>query len=108
MDNNPYAASPNADKREDDGRSRIRRVKRFDPVQTGKLLAALYFGISLLMVPFLLLFAAVGPKGSGIGAGFALVIPFLYAAIGFIGGIIAAFVYNLCAKFVGGLEVEIE
>jgi len=34
--------------------------------------------------------------------------PFIYAIMGFVGGIVSAFVYNLIARWVGGVEVEVE
>jgi len=34
--------------------------------------------------------------------------PFFYAALGFIFGVVGAFIYNLLAKWVGGIEVEVE
>jgi hypothetical protein len=42
------------------------------------------------------------------GIGFAIAAPLLYAAMGFIFGLIGACIYNLVAKFVGGIEVEVE
>jgi hypothetical protein len=42
------------------------------------------------------------------GTGFAVLLPFLYAAMGFVGGVISAFIYNIIAKWVGGIEVEVE
>jgi hypothetical protein len=42
------------------------------------------------------------------GAGAALFAPILYAVMGFIIGVIGAFIYNLVAKWVGGIEVEVE
>ncbi len=37
-----------------------------------------------------------------------VVFPILYIILGFVGGIIRAFVYNLCANWVGGIELEFE
>jgi F0F1-type ATP synthase membrane subunit a len=42
----------------------------------------------------------------GLGAAAIIVMPILYGMFGFIGGAIQAFIYNLAARFVGGLEVE--
>ena len=42
------------------------------------------------------------------GTGFAILAPFLYAAMGFVFGAIGAFIYNLVAKWIGGIEVEVE
>ena len=121
----------------------LRKIKRIAPLQCGIVLGALYGLISLVFVPFILLFVmaaqkfpaastlqqpavhqqvsampqqmpmpAYPPHLGGIlaGAGLAMVIifPVMYAVMGFIGGIIAAFIYNIVAKIVGGIEVEVE
>jgi hypothetical protein len=93
-----------------------RRLKRIAPLQLGKMLGVLYGILGLIFVPFFLLMTAMSsqmPSESrtgivAMGAGFALFAPVLYALMGFIIGIIGALVYNLVAKFVGGIEVEVE
>lgn len=35
-------------------------------------------------------------------------LPIIYAVVGFIGGVIAAFIYNLVAKWTGGVEFTTE
>lgn len=45
---------------------------------------------------------------SGMGALSIIVLPIFYAVIGFIAGAIQAFVYNLAARFVGGVRIETE
>ena len=42
------------------------------------------------------------------GVGFAVVAPLMYAVMGFVSGVIGALLYNLVAKWVGGIEVEVE
>lgn len=42
------------------------------------------------------------------GIGSVIFFPVLYGILGFIGGIITAGIYNLVAKWVGGLEIELE
>ena len=37
-----------------------------------------------------------------------IVLPLVYLVIGFVVGLIAAAVYNLLAKFVGGIEIEFD
>jgi len=121
----------------------LRKIKRIAPLQCGIVLGALYGLISLIFVPFILLFVMMAPKfpaastfqqpavqqqisampqqmpmpayaphmgGILAGAGLAMVIifPVMYAVMGFIGGIIAAFIYNIVAKMVGGIQVEVE
>ena len=87
-----------------------KRLQHIAPLQLGIVLAALYGAISLIFVPFILIFSAIGAKtgnSSGIFAGgmiFIIFIPVLYATMGFIGGIITAAIYNLLAKWTGGIE----
>jgi hypothetical protein len=107
VDQNPYAASELASQREP-GQSVKRTIKRFEPIQLGKILGCLYFLMSLIFVPIFLIVAAGGHNGAGMGLGFAIALPVIYGVLGFIGGIIAAWLYNLCAKFVGGIQVEVE
>ncbi|MEP6632845.1 MAG: hypothetical protein ABJA62_01410 [Luteimonas sp.] len=45
---------------------------------------------------------------SGLGALAIVVMPILYGIIGFIGGAIEAFIFNIATKFVGGLQVDTE
>jgi hypothetical protein len=67
------------------------------------------------------LFALVGAGISGMmggdrggwgmmyGGGFAIIIlPIMYGVCGFIGGAIVAWVYNLVAGWIGGIEIELE
>ena len=96
--------------------STTRRVKRIAPLQLGKMLALLYGIMGVIFCPIFLIASLVAshgpsPQRVGImafGTGFALMLPFLYAAMGFIGGIIGAFIYNVIAKWIGGIEVEVE
>jgi hypothetical protein len=93
-----------------------RRIKRIAPFQLGKMLALLYGIVGLLAIPFLLFMATMSaqlpPEQRGplmaMGAGAALFAPILYAMVGFISGIIGAVIYNVVAKWVGGIEVEVE
>ena len=92
-----------------------------DPVQSGKVLAALYFGLSLIFVPFFLLMMYVAssiPSSeghpnplqaiTGIGVVGVIILPVFYTIIGFITGAVVALIYNAVAKFTGGLELTFE
>lgn len=51
---------------------------------------------------------ALGGAGSiAIGLGIMCGLPILYAIVGFIGGAIGALIYNVAARFVGGVELEL-
>ena len=71
--------------------------------QSSKFIAALYFVVSL---PIVLIVAAVAlANGKGIWAAlFALCLPVLYAAGAYLGTAFSAWLYNLVAKQVGGVE----
>jgi flagellar biosynthesis protein FliP len=98
-----------------------RTLKRIAPLQFGKIIGLLYGLISLLFTPFILLVTVLGSLTSdhvqqgpptvvmaGIGLILCAVIPMLYAAMGFVVGIIGAAIYNLLARMVGGIEFEVE
>jgi hypothetical protein len=93
-----------------------RRIKRFAPLQLGKMMALGYGIMGLLFCPIFLLmslFSAHLPNQQRVGmlafgTGFALLMPVLYAVMGFIFGVVGAFIYNILAKWVGGIEVEVE
>lgn len=88
-----------------------RRIKRIAPLQLGKLAGCLHGAMGLLFVPVVLLmpnFSAGAGTGSS-GAGWlALCLPFGYAALGWVIGVIGAALYNFLAKWIGGIEVEVE
>ena len=82
-----------------------KRITRLTVVQTGKLLAALYGMLSLVMLPFMLIAMLVGGAKAISPMLFMLL---LYPVMGFIGGILMAALYNLASKWTGGLEVTVE
>jgi hypothetical protein len=49
----------------------------------------------------------VGGGTAVIGLIYAICLPIVYGIIGFIGGAIVALVYNLVARFAGGIQVEL-
>ena len=46
--------------------------------------------------------------GALIGVGSIIFIPLLYGGIGFFSALIGAWLYNLMASFVGGLQLDVE
>ena len=97
------------------------KLKRVAPLQAGKMLAAFYGLLSLVLVPFMFVAMTVAgmaarnhggappfPFMLGLGMGFILLLPILYALMGFVFGVISAWIYNLLAKWIGGLEFEFE
>ena len=71
-----------------------KRIQHIAPLQLGIVLATLYGALSLICVPVIIFYslAAKSQNSSGFFAGgilFIILSPLLYAAAGFIGGIIA-------------------
>ena len=113
MSDNPYLPGQHAGEATIETDSRTRVIKRFAPLQLGKFLAVLYFALSLLFVPIFLIISSLAPKGSqgqgfAYGIGIVIGVVLFYTVFGFVSGIIGALIYNVCAKMVGGIKVEIE
>jgi hypothetical protein len=101
-----------------------RRIKRIAPLQAGKMLGVLYACMGLIFVPFFALAGLAGafaqhaqqtqgPTGSpaligGMMFGFGVFMPVIYGVMGFVFGVIGAAIYNLIARWIGGIEVDVE
>jgi hypothetical protein len=90
-----------------------KQLTHISPLRAGIVLGVLYGLLGLVFVPFILLAALFGIRAGGApaafgGVFFAMFFPVLYAVLGFIGGIIASAIYNLVAKWTGGLEFEVQ
>lgn len=98
-----------------------RHLKRIAPLQAGKVAGILYAALGLLFVPFLLFAgivsafaqpdhanAAPAALAGGLMIAMAVVFPIMYGVMGFLLGALAAALYNLIARWVGGLEFEVE
>ena len=75
------------------------------------LLIGACFSLFALALGGLAATASDDPIGGGListmlGAGAIIVLPILYGIFGFIGGLIYAFIFNVAAKFTGGLVVD--
>jgi|SRR5450432_4199093 len=94
----------------------MQRIKSVGILSSAKMACVIYGCIGLIVIPFALIGGlaglASGNKGGMLGGiGFfvlALLAPIFYAAIGFVSGAITALVYNLAAKWMGGIEIELE
>jgi hypothetical protein len=96
-------------------------IKRISPMSCAKISGLLYAGIGLLVGACLsLVFTTLGSlfpqddsnvggfAGMLFGAGAIVILPIFYGVLGFIGGGIVAFFYNLIAGWTGGLEIEVQ
>lgn len=78
-----------------------KQITNISPLQTAKILAVLYFAISM---PLLLLMLAMPGSKPPYVSGFMLALPFFYALLGFLFTLFGAWVYNFVAKHLGGIE----
>ena len=90
------------------------RIRRFGVIKTATVVAIMYMVIvGVFVAPFALLGLLIAPSqgGAGTAAGivaFGLLAIFGYGLLGWVFTAIAAAIYNLAARWVGGIEVEIE
>lgn len=101
------------------------RINKFGIFSVAKMYALIMFVVSLLIaIPYgliIIVFSLMGSStargdeawligGGGIVAGIAIMIilPIVYAVIGFIAGAIGALIYNIFAGIIGGVEIEVD
>jgi Transmembrane domain of unknown function (DUF3566) len=101
-----------------------RRIKRIAPLQAGKMMGVLYGCLGLIFLPIFMLAGIAGAFAqhaqgqtssaapaaavAGIMFGMGIFMPVIYGVMGFVFGIIGAAIYNLIARWIGGIEVEVE
>jgi hypothetical protein len=91
------------------------QIRSLGVLSCAKMMGALYGVLGLIVGAFMTLFSMVGAAFSdngngaaalGLGAASIIVIPIMYAIMGFVGGIIMGFFYNVIAGVVGGIEIR--
>ena len=84
------------------------QIIRISALQTAKVMAALWFVISvpMILVMAIPMMATPNPMPPAF-TGFMAAMPFLYALFGFVFVIISAAVYNWLASRMGGIEFEL-
>lgn len=83
-----------------------KQITHISPLQTAKVFAALsLFGslpfLLLMIVPMMTMASAERPP---FPMGFMLLAPLFYAVVTFIVTLVGAWIYNLVAKYLGGIE----
>jgi hypothetical protein len=86
-------------------------VKSVGVLRCGIVLAILYAIVGVLEGLFMLFVAAVAPVSAGgskvFSVGLAIAFPVLALVGGFIGGVVIAWLYNLIAGWVGGVQLHL-
>ena len=94
-------------------------INRVGPVSCAKITGILYALMGLIIGAFFSLFAVAGgmmassdrsgagAMGALVGVGAVIVFPILYGCMGFIATLIGAWLYNVAAGMVGGVEIDV-
>lgn len=96
-------------------------IRRIDVLSAAKMGGIIGLALGLIAGILFFLMSSLGGMASaltqhdsgmgwvvGMGALALVMLPVMYAVFGFIGGAIQAFVYNIAARFVGGIRIETE
>lgn len=97
-------------------------IRSVGVMSLAKVLGVLYGGLGLVFGILFALFSVLGGGAMmasgqqdagigggmmmGMGLGFAIFAPICYGLMGFVGGALTAWLYNLAAGWVGGVEIE--
>jgi hypothetical protein len=89
------------------------KLMKVGVLSAAKISTVIYAAIGLILMPFFALggFGNIVMGRSSQGSlmlVFAILAPVFYGGVGFIGGAIAAWVFNLAAAWLGGLELQLE
>jgi hypothetical protein len=97
-------------------------IRRIGVLSLAKFMGGIYGAIGLFIGAIFSLAALAGAAIGGVqndqpgaaivgafmGVGAIIVLPILYGLMGFIGGLISAFLYNLFAGIFGGIELDVD
>jgi hypothetical protein len=83
------------------------QIVRLSPLQTAKVMAALYGLMGFLFLPFAWFAMGMAPGASRPGTAFLVLAPLAYAAFGFVFVALGCLLYNFVATFTGGIEVDL-
>jgi hypothetical protein len=85
------------------------QIKSFGVLQTSKLIAVLYLMVfAVIGIPVGLIVVALSPtRMGGLGLVLVILVPLIYALLGFVIAAITCALYNVAAKWVGGIAIDI-
>lgn len=86
-------------------------LHRIGPLSAAKVIALLYALFGLIMGAFFSIAALLRPDAGGVGPLWGVtavvVFPVLYAVLGFVVTLLTAWLYNVVAGAVGGIELDL-
>ncbi len=97
-------------------------IKRIAPLSTAKIAALVYIAISLPFAIFIFwLVSLAAPVRNSFSNGFPftglgfmegtlmlIILPVIYGVVGFVMTLVGAWLYNVVAGWVGGIEIEVQ
>jgi hypothetical protein len=88
-------------------------VSKIGVLSLAKVIGLTYAVIGLIFGAIITILTMVLPSeasqgGMMFGALSIIILPIFYGILGFIGGVISAFIYNMIAKWVGGMTMELQ
>ena len=87
-------------------------IKKIDVVSVATIFAVIYAIIGLILGAIVTLISLIGIRGQSsslvFGAGSIILLPIIYGIMGAIGGALVALLYNVAARWVGGIVIETE
>jgi hypothetical protein len=82
-----------------------KQIVQVSILQSAKVMAALYFVISIPIALLMMIPAMLSPA-PGMGVGMLILMPVFYTLFGFLFSLFGAWIYNLVAKRIGGFEFQ--
>jgi hypothetical protein len=94
----------------------MHKVRSLGVLSVAKMMGAIYTLLGLALIPVFLLEGRLGstvigrdnPFGALDPLAFGIMAPIFYGVLGFVGGALMVLLYNLIAKWLGGIEVQIQ
>ncbi len=87
----------------------MKKLKRIDPKSTAKFLGLFYAVLGFLGCAIFLIMSLFSTKSAAlIALVFTVLVPIFYGIMGLVIGYLMAFIYNLIAERIGGIQIEIE
>ena len=91
-------------------------IKSVGVLSVAKMMGLIQACIGVVLIPFFLLIGLAGtlanrqetPFAGMVGLVLAFCMPIIYGVMGFIMGAIGAALYNVFAKWIGGIEVQVQ
>jgi hypothetical protein len=91
-------------------------LKSVGVLSAAKISGVMYAALGLLFAPIILVMGLIGsmagprqnPFGAIGGVAMAVLFPIMYGVMGFVMGALGALLYNLIAKWLGGLQLEFQ